>query len=251
MQRWKLTIEYDGTHFVGWQRQDEGFSVQQVLEEAAFKLCGQEIRLHVAGRTDSGVHALGQVAHMDLEKDYTPTAVRNALNVHSRPHNVSIVKAEKVPIEFHARFSALRRRYRYIICNRLAPPAVGRDYAWHVGRELDIAAMQEAANVLLGLHDYSAFRASVCQAKSPIRSIDHITVSRDGEKVYVDVEARSFLHHQVRNIVGTLKKIGEHRWPVSCMKEILESCDRTKAGPTAPAGGLFFVSVDYPDMGSK
>jgi tRNA pseudouridine38-40 synthase len=251
MQRWKLTIEFDGTGFFGWQRQDEGFSVQQVLEESVFKLTGHEARLHAAGRTDSGVHALEMVAHVDLEKDYSPVAVRNALNFHSRPHKVSVLKAEKVSQEFHARFSALRRRYRYIICNRSAPPMITSNYVWHVGKKLDIKKMQEAANVLLGIHDYSAFRGIRCQAKSPIRSIDTIGVTREGDNVFIDVEARSFLHHQVRNIVGTLKKIGEGKWPVSAMKEILDSKDRTVAGPTAPAQGLFFVSVDYPETDNK
>lgn len=253
MQRWKLTIEFDGKGFFGWQRQDEGFSVQQVLEEALFKMTdGQECRLHAAGRTDSGVHGTGMVAHVDLEKDYTPLVVRNALNALVRPHKIAVLKAEKVSMEFHARFGATQRRYRYVICNRPVPLMIGSDYAWHVGKKLDIDKMQIAANELLGLHDYSSFRAIRCQAKSPIRSIDSFNITREGEFVYIDVEARSFLHHQVRNMVGTLKKIGEGKWPVSAMKEILESRDRTKAGPTAPPEGLFFVGVDYPeDTGSK
>lgn len=253
MQRWKLTIEFDGKGFFGWQRQDEGFSVQQVLEEAIFKMTdGQEVRLHAAGRTDSGVHATAMVAHVDLEKEFTPLAVRNAINALSRPHKVVILKAEKVSDDFHARFSATTRRYRYVICNRHVPLMIGSDYAWHVGKKLDIDKMQEAANCLLGLHDYSAFRAIKCQAKTALRSIDKLVVSREGDNVYIDIEARSFLHHQVRNITGTLKKIGEGKWPVSAMKEILESRDRTKAGPTAPPEGLFFISVDYPeDTGNK
>jgi tRNA pseudouridine38-40 synthase len=252
MQRWKLTIEFDGKGFFGWQRQDEGFSVQQVLEEAIFKMTdGQEVRLHAAGRTDSGVHAKGMVAHVDLEKEFTPLAVRNAINALSRPHKVVILKAEKVTDEFHARFSAITRRYRYVICNRPVPLMIGSDYAWHVGKRLDIEKMQIAANCLIGLHDYSAFRAIKCQAKTAIRSIDTLVVSREGDYVYVDVEARSFLHHQIRNITGTLKKIGEGKWPVECMQEILNSKDRTKAGPTAPADGLFFMSVDYPETGNK
>lgn len=253
MQRWKLTLEFDGKGFFGWQIQDEGFSVQQVLEDAIFKMTeGQNARLHAAGRTDSGVHATGMVAHVDLEKEYEPFVVRNALNALVRPHKVAVLAAEKVSMDFHARFGAITRRYRYVICNRPVPLMIGSDYAWHVGKRLDEHKMQEAANVLLGLHDYSSFRAVRCQAKSPIRSIDKIAVTRDGDNVYIDVEARSFLHHQVRNIVGTLKKIGEGKWPVSAMKEILESRDRTKAGPTAPPEGLFFVSVDYPeDTGSK
>lgn len=251
MQRWKITIEYDGGGFVGWQRQDIPNSVQQVLEEAITKLSGETRRLHGAGRTDSGVHATAQVAHFDMEKDYAPHAVRNALNVHSRPHPLSVIKAEKVSDEFHARFSALGRSYRYVICNRWAPPSIGRDYMWHVGRELDIPLMEQAAQYLLGTHDYSSFRASACQAKHAIRSIDKIEFLRDGDKLYIDFEARSFLHHQVRNMVGTLKKIGEGSWAPESMKEILEAKQRAAAGPTAPSEGLFFTGVLYPDTGSK
>ena len=251
MRRWKLTIEYDGGYFIGWQRQDIPNSVQQVLEESIFKLSGSHVRLHVAGRTDSGVHAMGQVAHFDLEKDYAEHAMRNALNVFSRPHPVAVLKAEKVSDDFHARFSALKRTYRYMICNRSAPPVIGRQYMWHIGRSLDIPRMEQAAAHLIGTHDFTSFRALACQAKHAIRSIDSITFTRDGDHLYIDFEARSFLHHQVRNIVGTLKKIGEGSWPPERMKEILDARDRAVAGPTAPAHGLHFVKVTYPVTGSK
>jgi tRNA pseudouridine38-40 synthase len=250
MPRYKLTIEYDGTDFAGWQRQDGPISVQQVLEESVFKFSGEEVTLHVAGRTDSGVHALGQVAHFDLVKEFPEKTVRNALNFHSRPHLLSVLKAEKVSEEFHARFGAVKRHYRYIICNRRPPPAIGSKYAWHVPYTLDLELMQKAADVLVGHHDFTSFRATVCQAKSPVKTIDRITIMRHGDQVFIDVTAPSFLHHQIRNIVGTLKKIAEGRWPPDCMPEILEARDRTRAGPTAPPGGLFFVRVDYTATGN-
>jgi len=249
-QRWKIIIEYDGTDFVGWQRQDQGFSVQGVLEEAVFKLSGERVTLHVAGRTDSGVHALGQTAHFDLEKEFDEHAVRNALNVHSRPHQVAVLSSEPVSQEFHARFNATKRYYRYTICNRWPPPVVGGRYMWHVPHQLDISSMQEAAKYLVGQKlDFSSFRAAECQAKSPIRTIDKLEIPREGHLVHINVEAQSFLHHQVRNIVGTLKKIGDGAWSVEKMKEILDAKDRTVAGPTAPPTGLFFLKVDY--NGSK
>lgn len=252
IQRWKLTIEYDGHGFVGWQSQDNGVSVQQTLEHAVFRLSGQQVRLHVAGRTDSGVHALGQVAHFDLEdKDYTEHEMRNALNVYVRPHHVSVVKAEKVSEEFHARFGAQKRYYRYVIINRPSPPSIGHQYAWHIHKPLDIEAMRQAITHLLGTHDFSSFRASECQAKSPIRTLDKIEIIPDGEKIYFDVEARSFLHHQVRNIMGTLKRVGDGSWHPDKMLEILAAKSRAAAGPTAPAKGLFFIKVDYDDNFSK
>lgn len=251
-QRWKITVEYDGTDFVGWQRQAQGFSVQGVLEEAIFKLSGERVTLHVAGRTDSGVHALGQVAHFDVEKEYEPHEMRNALNVHARPHAVSVLHAEPVSQEFHARFNATKRYYRYVICNRPAPPMVGRQYVWYIRHQLNIEDMQRAADILVGdKYDFTSFRALECQAKSPVKSIDKLQISRDGDKIYIDVEAMSFLHHQVRNIVGTLKKIGDGAWPWQKMQEILDAKDRTVAGPTAPPTGLFFVKVDYSNKGNK
>lgn len=251
MPRYKLTIEYDGTDFCGWQRQDIPNSVQQVLEEAIEKFCGQEVRLHTAGRTDSGVHAYGQVAHVDLPRNYRALEVRNAITVHARPHKVVVVDAALVSDEFHARFGAIKRYYRYIICNRRASMAIGTDYAWHVFHRLDLAKMQRAANVLLGHHDFTSFRAVDCQAKSPMRSIDSIEITQAGDMIHIDVAAPSFLHHQVRNIVGTLKKIGEGRWEEGRMTEILAAKDRAAAGPTAPPNGLYFMRVDYNESGSK
>lgn len=251
MRRWKLTIEYDGGDFVGWQSQISGNSVQDVIERAIFKLSGENARLHVAGRTDSGVHALGQVAHFDLEKDFKDYEVRNALNVHMMPHKVSILKAEKVSDEFHARFGAQKRTYRYIILNRQAPTAIGREYVWHVRKALDVDRMRQGAQYLLGHHDFTSFRDAECQAKSPDRTLDVLNITRDGDRIYVDVEAKSFLHHQVRNIVGTLKRVGDGSWEPIKVKEILEARDRRVAGPTAPAQGLFFVSVHYDEIGSK
>lgn len=250
-QRWKLLIEYDGSGFVGWQRQDAGFSVQGALEEAIFKLSGEKVSLHVAGRTDSGVHALGQVAHFDLEKTFEVREVRNAINVHVRPHAVSVLNAEPVGEGFHARFNARKRHYRYVICNRPSPPAINAKYMWYVPQPLNIEHMQEAANHLLGHHDFTSFRAIECQAKSPVRTLDQLDITREGDHVTITTSAQSFLHHQVRNIVGTLAKIGRGRWVPEKAAEILAARDRTVAGPTAPSCGLFFVCVDYSDNGSK
>lgn len=251
MPRWKLTIEYDGTDFFGWQRQSIAPSVQGVLEDAIHKFCGERVTLHAAGRTDAGVHALGQAAHVDLPRDYRALEVRNAITVHAHPHRVVVLNAEKVSDEFHARFDATKRYYRYIIRNRKAPLAVGSMLAWYVFHELDCDKMQRAANVLLGQHDFTSFRAVDCQAKSPIRTMDAISVTRMDDVIHLDFTAQSFLHHQVRNIVGTLKKIGEGRWPLEAMAEILEAKDRARAGPTAPPHGLYFMRVDYKDSGNK
>jgi len=251
MQRWKLTIEYDGNDFFGWQAQAEGKTVQQTIEKAAFDFSGEHIRIHVAGRTDSGVHALGQVAHIDFSKDYTDTEVRNALNVYMRPHKVAILKAEPVSQEFHARFGAQKRYYRYVMLNRIAPTAIGRDYLWHVHRPLDIEKMRRAAVHFLGTHDFSSFRATECQAKSPIRSLDVFSITTEDERIYFDIEGKSFLHHQVRNMIGTLKRIGDGSWEPDIVLDMLAAKDRRAGGPTAPAQGLFFVKVDYDDTGSK
>lgn len=249
--RWKLTIEYDGSGFSGWQRQETDLSVQQVIEDAIFKLSGEQVTLHVAGRTDAGVHALGQVAHMDLCKDFPDFTIRNAINFHTRPHRVSVVNAESVTPEFHARFDAFKRHYRYIILNRPAPPAVGAGYMWHIPHDLDVDAMRKAATFLIGHHDFTSFRAAECQAKTPMRTLDTCSITREGDKIYIDVSARSFLHHMVRNIVGTLRKIGDGSWPAERMHDILHARDRTVAGPTCPAEGLYFMRVDYTDTGSK
>lgn len=250
-QRWKLTIEYDGTDFAGWQRQENAFSVQECLEKAAHAFSGETVTAHVAGRTDSGVHAVGQVAHIDLEKEADEKTVREAINFHMRPHLAAVVKAEAVPKEFHARFSATYRVYRYtILMARSAPPVIGGRYVWHVWQDLDVEAMNAAARHLVGTHDFSSFRASECQAKSPLRSLDRLEFTEAdnaafGRRIELWAEARSFLHHQIRNMAGTLKMVGEGKWKPADVKTALEARDRTKAGAMAPASGLCFMRVDY------
>ncbi|MBI3441452.1 MAG: tRNA pseudouridine(38-40) synthase TruA [Proteobacteria bacterium] len=253
-QRWKLTIEYDGTDFVGWQVQENGISVQGCLEKAVHDFCGEKVTLHVAGRTDSGVHAIGQVAHMDLARPSTEKEVRDALNADLRPCRVSIVRAEPVSQNFHARFGALNRIYCYkILMNRWAPPALAAPYVWHVGWDLNVEAMHQAAQHLIGKHDFSSFRAAACQADSPIRTLKRLDVIETkhnldfGRHVEIWAEARSFLHHQIRNIAGTLKLVGEGKWTTDDVKHALEAKDRTRGGPMAPASGLYFVRIDYPE----
>jgi tRNA pseudouridine38-40 synthase len=245
MARFKLTIEYDGTPFVGWQRQDNGPSVQVALEAAIKKFCGEEVVVTAAGRTDAGVHALGQVVHVDLTKDWPPETVRNALNFHLQPDPVTILAAARAADDFHARLSATGRAYLYRILNRSAPPAVERNRVWHVHHDLDADAMHAAAQSLIGHHDFTTFRASFCQAKSPMKTLDRLDVSRVGDEIHVQAKARSFLHHQVRNMVGTLKLVGQGKWAVRDVADALAARDRTKGGPTAPPDGLYLVSVTY------
>ncbi len=246
MPRYKLTIEYDGTGLVGWQRQASGLSVQEILETAVERFCGEAVRVHGAGRTDAGVHALAQVAHLDLRREAEPGEIRGALNHHVRPHAVSVLTVEAAPASFNARTSARGRHYRYRILNRRAPPALERNRVWHVGPPLDVAAMQEGARHLLGKHDFSTFRDALCQAKSPVKTLDVLDVARAGEEVVLEAQARSFLHHQVRNIVGTLKLVGLGKWSPLHVKRALEARDRRAGGPTAPAQGLCLVAVSYP-----
>ena len=248
MTRWALLLEYDGTPFVGWQRQINGLSVQEVLEQAASHLnAGQPVASVVAGRTDAGVHAEGQVAHIDLPAGHSAKAIRDALNFHMKPHPVVVLNAAAVPEDWNARFSANRRAYRFRILNRRSRPALLAGRVWHVPAPLDATAMHAAAQSLLGRHDFTSFRAASCQAKSPIRTLDRLDVSRHGDIVEVVAEARSFLHHQVRNFVGTLKLVGEGRWPIERVAAALQARDRAAAGPTAPPEGLTLVSVGYPD----
>ena len=246
MRRYKLTLEYDGTGLVGWQRQASGLSVQEILEIAVGRFCGELVRVHGAGRTDAGVHALAQVAHLDLPREADPDEIRGALNHHVRPHAVSVLSVEPVSAAFNARTSARGRHYRYRILNRRAPPAIERNRVWHVGPPLDVGAMREGARHLIGKHDFSSFRDALCQAKSPIKTVDVLDVARIGEEVVVEARARSFLHHQVRNIVGTLKLVGLGKWSPSHVKRALEARDRRAGGPTAPAQGLSLVAVIYP-----
>ncbi|MGQ9365543.1 tRNA pseudouridine(38-40) synthase TruA [Azospirillum sp. ST 5-10] len=245
MARWKLTVEYDGRPFCGWQRQDNGPSVQQALEEAFARLTGTAVRVHGSGRTDAGVHALGQVVHADVDKPFTPDKIRDALNFHLRPWPVAVLLAEPAAEEFHARLSALGRSYLYRILNRRPPPTVDAGRVWHVQRRLDAAAMDAAARVLVGRHDFSSFRASLCQARSPVKTLDRLEVVRAGDEVHVHAAARSFLHHQVRNMVGTLELVGAGKWTADDVRRALEARDRSKAGPTAPPDGLYFVAARY------
>ncbi len=255
MTRWKLTIEYDGAGFCGWQRQEPGVpSVQQAIEDAFHGFCQQRLTLVVAGRTDAGVHARGQVAHFDLDYGERPLSgddLAKAVNAHLRPQAVSVIHAEPVKDDFHARFSATNKLYTYRIVNRPAPPALDEGHVWHVRRALDVDAMNEAAKHLLGHHDFSTFRDTACQAKTPDRTLDRLDVeARDydgpgGREILIHAEARSFLHHRVRNMVGTLSLVGDHKWAPGQVKEALELRDRTKGGPTAPSDGLYLMRVDY------
>jgi tRNA pseudouridine38-40 synthase len=240
-------LEYDGAPFVGWQRQATGLSVQAVLETAAARLNhGKPVRSSVAGRTDAGVHASAQVAQLDLPDTIPDAKVRDALNFHMKPHPVVVLCATPAPDRWNARFSATRRAYRYRILNRRVRPALLAGRVWHVATELDAEAMHAAAQTLLGRHDFTSFRAAACQAKSPLRTLDRLEVRRDGEIVEILAEARSFLHHQVRIMVGTLRPVGEKRWPIERVAAALAARDRAAAGPTAPAEGLCLTGVRYP-----
>ena len=247
MGRYKLTIEYFGAPYQGWQSQTGGRTVQDAIERAVAKLRDGERRLICAGRTDAGVHGLGQVAHVDLDKDWRTDVLRDALNAHlmQAGEAVAILAAEVAPEGFDARISAIRRHYRYRILNRRPPSALERQRVWHVAKPLDVDLMQEAAQTILGRHDFTTFRASSCQAKSPIRSLERLDVSRHGEEIWVEASARSFLHNQVRSMVGSLAKIGHGTWPVSEMRAALDAADRARCGPVAPPDGLYFMKVDY------
>lgn len=245
MPRYKLIVEYDGTGFAGWQRQANGPSIQAALEDAVFGFCGERVRLHGAGRTDAGVHALGQCAHLDLARVVEPATLRDALNAHVRPHAIAVLEAARVADDFDARRHARRRIYRYRIVNRVAPLALERNRAWHVRPALDLEAMQEAARHLIGRHDFSTFRAAECQAKSPVKTLDRLALWRDGAAVLIEAEARSFLHNQVRAMVGTLALVGRGRWSPAHVAVARDARDRTKGGPNAPPHGLYLVQVSY------
>ena len=245
MQRYKLTVEYYGQDFVGWQRQANGLSIQEVLEVALKKFSGETVTTYVAGRTDSGVHATGQVCHIDLEEKIESEVVRDALNYHIGKHLVSVLKVEVVDTDFHARFSAKERVYLYKIVNRRVPVAIWNGLCWHVPRELDVESMKEASECLVGSHDFSTFRASGCQAQSAVKTLNDVSVYRDGENVLLTVRARSFLYRQVRNMVGTLKLVGEGKWSIDDFENALKATDRNKGGPTAPPDGLYLTEVVY------
>ena len=245
MPRYRLTIEYDGGPFLGWQRQAEGASVQGALEAAIEKLSGERVTVTGAGRTDAGVHALGQVAHFDLEKTFEAGKVRDALNHYLRPDPVSVLDAAAVDGDFHARFSATARHYWFRILNRRAPPALGEGRVWHVSQNLDADAMHAAAQFLVGRHDFTTFRAAECQSASPVKTLDRLDVSRRADEIHIEASARSFLHHQIRGFAGTLKLVGEGKWQPRDVKKALKARDRAACGPVSPPDGLYLVKVDY------
>jgi tRNA pseudouridine38-40 synthase len=245
MPRYRLTLEYDGAPFVGWQRQDNGPSVQGVLEAAIEKLSGERVTVTGAGRTDAGVHALGQVAHFDLEKTFEAGKVRDALNHYLRPDPVVVLESDAVDGEFHARFSATARHYLFRILNRRAPPALEQGKVWHVSHHLDADAMHAAAQLLLGQHDFTTFRAAECQAQSPVKTLDRLDVSQRADEIHIEASARSFLHHQIRSFAGTLKLVGEGKWTPRDVAAALAARDRARCGPVSPPDGLYLVRVDY------
>lgn len=245
MPRYRLTLEYDGTPFVGWQMQALGVSVQGRLTEAIHKFCGETVSVRGAGRTDAGVHALGQVAHFDLARDWPPDTVRSAVNFHLKPEPIAVVACAIVPAEFDARFSALARHYRYRILARPAPPVLDRDRVWWVPQPLAADAMAEAARALVGRHDFTTFRAAGCQAKSPVKTLDRFEVAALGDELHIEASARSFMHSQVRSMVGSLKLVGEGKWRPADLAAALAAKDRAACGPVAPARGLYLVRVDY------
>ncbi len=250
--RFKLTVEYDGRNFMGWQRQDNGPTVQGALETAILRICQEQVAVHGAGRTDAGVHALAMVAHADIEKNITAFKLMDALNWHLRQREVSSGKAvvldcEVAPVGFHARFSAIKRAYEYRIINRRPPLAIESGLAWHVVAKLDASAMHDAAQLLVGQHDFTTFRSAHCQSPSPVKTLDRFSVSRYGQEIVIEAEARSFLHHQVRSMVGCLKLVGEGKWTARTLQKALEAKDRTALGFNAPPEGLYFVGAGYGD----
>jgi tRNA pseudouridine38-40 synthase len=252
MPRYKLTIEYDGSGFFGWQMQPNATTVQGVLEAAVELLHGQPITVHGAGRTDTGVHALGQIAHFNSPKLWDPFVLCNAINGNIRPHAVSVLRAEAVGEDFQARFSATGRRYLYRILNRRAPATIDRQKIWHVPMPLNVDAMHEGAQHLVGQHDFTTFRAAECQAKTPVKTLNRLDVMRFDEMVEIRAEARSFLHHQVRSMVGSLVQVGTGKWHPLEIKRALDARDRARCGPVCPPDGLYLVEVLYaPAMGDR
>ncbi len=246
MTRWKLTIEYDGGPFMGWQRQDNGRSVQGQIEAAIFKMTSEQVAVHGAGRTDSGVHALAMSTHVDIAKSFTPHRLRDGLNALVRPDPISILAAEPVADDWHARFSCIGRRYEYRILNRRAPPAVERGKVWHIPSPLDLDAMAEGAAMLVGSHDFTTFRSVQCQSKNPVKTLDRLDIVRDSEIIRFEAAARSFLHHQVRSMVGCLAMVGRGQWAPKDIQTALDARDRAALGLNAPPEGLYFVEAIYP-----
>lgn len=245
MPRYQITIEYDGTNFSGWQRQADTIAIQEILEDALFSFSKNKVISFASGRTDKGVHAIGQVVHFDLLQNYHPHEVQNALNFYLKPNPIVITNAKIVADDFHARFHARKRYYKYLILNRNAPSVLSLNRVWHIKKELDIENMIEAAEKFIGQHDFTSFRAKECQAKSPIRTIDEFWIKKNDDIIEIHVAARSFLHHQVRNMVGALKQIGIHKLTPSDIPVIIAAKNREKAPETAPACGLYFMKVEF------
>lgn len=245
MPRYRITIEYDGTPYVGWQIQDNGQSVQARLADAIRAFCGEEHIPGGAGRTDAGVHALGQVAHFDLEKDWPAGTVRDALNAHLRPDPIAVLECEQVAADFDARFSARARVYLYRLCDRRAPLTLDKTRVWLVPKGLDAQAMHEAAQALVGEHDFTTFRSAHCQADSPVKTLDRLDVSRVGAEIHISARARSFLHNQMRSIAGSLKLVGEGKWTRHDLEKALKAKDRAACAAVAPPYGLYLVKVEY------
>lgn len=246
MTRWRLTIEYDGGPFMGWQRQDHGPSVQQALEEALFRMTGEMAAVHAAGRTDAGVHALAMSAHVEIEKTVTAHRLREGLNALVRPQPISVLAVDQVADDWHARFSCIGRRYLYRILNRRAPPALELGRVWHIPVPLDPEAMQAGAAFLVGRHDFTTFRSVQCQSDSPVKTLDRLDVSRIGEEIRIEASARSFLHHQVRSMIGCLALVGRGQWQPEDIRRALDARDRSALGLNAPPHGLYFVEAVYP-----
>ncbi len=246
MTRWKLILEWDGTPFMGWQRQDHGPSVQAAVERAAKAMTGEAVTALAAGRTDAGVHALAMVAHVDIAKAVTPHRLREGLNALLRPDPVAVIRAEPVSDDWHARFSCIGRRYLYRIANRRAPLTLDARRAWRIGPPLDLAGMREGASYLVGRHDFTTFRSVHCQSDSPVKTLDALTVEREEEEIHIRAEARSFLHHQVRSMVGCLALVGLGRWQAEDVRKALEARDRAALGLNAPPDGLYFAEAVYP-----
>ena len=246
MTRWRLTIEYDGGPFMGWQRQDHGPSVQQALEEAIHRMTGELVAVHAAGRTDAGVHALAMAAHFDVAKTLSEHRLREGLNALVRPQPISVLLVEPVADDWHARFSCVGRRYLYRILNRRAPPALDRGRVWHIPVPLDAEAMAEGAAHLVGRHDFTTFRSAHCQSESPVKTLDRLDVTRDGDEIHIRAAARSFLHHQVRSMVGCLALVGRGQWSPADIRAALEAKDRAALGFNAPPEGLYFAEAIYP-----
>jgi tRNA pseudouridine38-40 synthase len=246
VRRWRLTIEYDGGPFMGWQRQEHGPSVQQALEEALERMTGEPSVFTAAGRTDAGVHALAMSAHVDVTKSLTPHRLREGLNALVRPHPISVLDVREVADDWHARFSCVGRRYLYRILNRRAPPALDRGRVWHIAEPLQVEAMEEGAAMLVGRHDFTTYRSAQCQSESPVKTLDSLSVSRAGEEIHVEAAARSFLHHQVRSMVGCLALVGRGQWQALDIRKALEARDRSALGLNAPPHGLYFVEALFP-----